>query len=275
MSKHTTVTALMPAYLAGAFIQPVLDSLSAQTYADFSVIVSVDLCADDTYDICTKHAQNDPRFRVIRQDQRLGYVGNCNFLLSRAEADYVLFAFHDDILLADCVQRLADVLDARPEVVMSFCDMLVTAVDGTEEHWAFTAMEGLKDPLQRGMTMLQRTKGWWVPNRGMFRLGEARKIQGLKTHGAGEFSADLPWLFHMSLLGEFARVPETLCHKFYKPGSLSKSWKFSKTEFFEVGVACMREIWISRLASEQKLALAVPLMNGLIKSRQQTQPVHR
>jgi len=275
MRKHATVTALMPAYQAGAFIQPVLDSLSAQTHADFSVIVSVDLCADDTYDICTRHAQNDPRFRVIRQDQRLGYVGNCNFLLNRAEADYVLFAFHDDILLADCVQRLADVLDARPEVVMSFCDMLVTAVDGTEEHWAFTAMEGLTDPLQRGMTMLQRTNGWWVPNRGMFRLGEARKIQGLKTHGAGEFSADLPWLFHMSLLGEFARVPETLCHKFYKPGSLSKSWKFSKTEFFEVGVACMREIWISRLASEQKLALAVPLMNGLIKSRQQPQPGDR
>ena len=32
----------------------------------------------------------------------------------------------------------------------------------------------------------------------------------------GEYSADLPWLLHMSLLGEFVRVPEVLCYKFYE-----------------------------------------------------------
>jgi len=36
---------------------------------------------------------------VIRQDQRLGYVATATSV-NRAEADYVLFAFHDDILLA-------------------------------------------------------------------------------------------------------------------------------------------------------------------------------
>ena len=267
MSPHSKVTALLPAYQAAEFIQPTLDSLSAQTAARFDVIVSVDLCTDETFELCTRHAARDPRFRVLRQERQLGYVGNCNFLLEQARADYVLFAFHDDILLPTCVEKLAAVLDARPEAVMSFGDMLVTDIDGTQAHWAFRALEGLGDPVQRGWKMLQRINGWWVPNRGMFRLAASRAIQGLKTHGAGEFSADLPWLFHMSLLGEFARVPETLCHKFYKPGSLSRTWEFNRTQHFELGVALMREIWISPLDSDQKLALAVPLMNGLVKAR--------
>ena len=95
---------------------------------------------------------------------------------------------------------------------------------------------------------------------------EGRKIQGLKTHGAGEFSADRPWLLHMSLLGEFARVPETLCFKYYKPESLSRNWEFSPRQQYQVAVACLREIKISELSVLEKLRLAVPLSKRLIKA---------
>lgn len=269
MKKITQVTALLPAYQAGGFIQATLDSLSAQTHSSFSVIVSVDHCDDDTYSICMRHAERDSRFRVVRHEQRLGYVGNCNFLLSQADSEYVLFAFHDDILLPEYVEKLSAALDASPDTVMSYSDVLLTAVNGEQEHWVFTALEGLHDPVQRGLKMLNRVDNWWVPNRGVFRLDRARRIYGLKTHGAGEFSADWPWLFHMSLLGEFVRVPETLCHKFYKPGSLSRSWRFTNHQWHEAAAACMREIWISELPLKDKLGLAVPLTNWLIKARQQ------
>jgi len=262
-SKPSKVAALVPAWQSSAFIQATLDSLSAQTYPHLEVIVSVDECNDSTYEICIAHAQKDARFRVIRQSQRLGYVGNCNFLLNQAEADYVLFAFHDDILNPDYITLLAEVLDARPEVVMSYSDVHLTNTNGTEEHWVFTELEGVRDPVQRGVLMMSGKNKWWVPNRGLFRLGQARQINGLKTHHAGEFSADWPWMFHMSLLGEFARVPKTLCYKYYKPGSLSRSWQFSKHQIYEVYAAIMREIWISGLTTEQKLTLASPLARWL------------
>ncbi len=197
----------------------------------------------------------------------MGYVANCNFLLDQAEADYVLFAFHDDILAPEYIARLSAVLDARPEVVLSYSDVQLTHVNGLREHWEFSELEGVREPVRRGMIVLQGNNKWWVPNRGLFRLNDARRINGLKTHGAGEFSADWPWLFHMSLLGEFARVPQTLCHKFYKQGSLSRSWEFSKRQYFEVGAAIMRELWNSGLSSEEKLMLAVPLANWLIQNR--------
>lgn len=260
----SAVAALLPAWQAAEFIQATLDSLSAQTYGNFQVIVSVDLCDDGTYEICLAHAERDPRFRVVRQRQRLGYVGNCNFLLDQAGADYALFAFHDDLLSSAYVGRLAAVLDARPEVVMSFSDLQTTDVDGKQEQWSLTALEGVSSRLQRADRMLKPVPFWWVPNRGLFRLQPARRIGGHKTHGAGEFSVDWPWLFHMSLLGEFARVPETLCFKYYKPGSLSRSWAFSPRQLYEVRAACLRELWSSTIPTEEKVKLTAPVTRWML-----------
>ena len=257
ISRSSAVVALVPAWQSAGFIQPTLDCLSAQTYANLKVIISVDLCDDGTHAICLAHAARDLRFQVIRQERRLGYVGNCNFLLDQTDADYVLLAFHDDILAPTYVARLAEVLDARPEVVLSFSDVQLTHANGQQEHWEYSHLEGVQQRAQRGLLVARGENMWWVPNRGLFRLNDARRIKGLKTHGAGEFSADWPWLFHMSLLGEFARVPQTLCFKFYKSGSLSRSWKNSKRQHFWVRIACIRELWISELSIEEKLMMTV------------------
>lgn len=271
-NKQTRVTALLPAYQAADFIQPTLDSLSAQTRGNFDVIVSVDLCEDDTYAVCRAHAERDSRFKVVRQGQRMGYVDNCNFLLGEADADYVLFAFHDDLLEPTYIEKLCEVLDSRPEVILSFSDLLLTEIDGTHKNLAFTGLDGIKDPVQRGIAMLARDVHWWIPNRGIFRLQASKKIRGIKTHGAGDFSPDKPWLFHMSLLGEFARVPETLCHKFFKPGSLSKTWAFTREQRYEVTAACMRELWNSQLSTDAKLRLASQLMGDMETLRRK---IHR
>ena len=263
----SSVTALLPAWQSADFIQDTLDSLSAQTYDNFQVIISVDLCEDDTYAACMAHAEHDSRFRVIKQTKRLGYSGNCSLLLEEADSDYVMFAFHDDTLAPDYIVSLAAVLDARPEVIMSYSDVLYTAVNGQQEHWVFSALEGEHERLQRGAKMLLPVDKWWIPNRGLFRLNKARQINGVKTHGAEDFSADWPWLFHMSLLGEFARVPKTLCYKYCKPGSITLGWAFTPRQDYEVRASCIRELWNSELSSEEKAILADPLTNWLIHAK--------
>jgi glycosyltransferase involved in cell wall biosynthesis len=262
----SSVTALVPAWQSAEFINATLDSLSAQTYNNFRVIVSVDLCDDDTYAVCQAHALRDTRFRVLKQESRLGYVGNCNVLLEEADSDYVLFAFHDDVLAPDYISRLAAVLDERPEAVLSYSDILLTNISGEQKHFEFSALERVSSRLRRGAMMLQPVKDWWVPNRGLFHLESARRIRGLKTHGAGDYSADLPWLFHMSLLGEFARVPEELCFKYYKTGSLSLRWSHTSRQLYEVRAACMRELWSSSLSPVEKTLLTVPLTLRMIRT---------
>jgi|SRR5579872_3818447 len=268
----TKVEALLPAWRAAEFIQGTLDSLSAQTHADFSVCVSVDLGDDDTHAICQRHAKRDGRFRVVRQPQRLGYAGNCNFLLAEARAEYVLFAFHDDLLAPTYLEALGAALDGAPQAVLAYSDLELTRLDGRRELCVYTALEGAASRIDRGYRVATAQGHWWVPNRGVFRLAPALTIGGVKLHGAGEFSADWPWLFRLSLLGEFVRVPQTLCFKYYKPGSLSRGWAFSPEQHFEVGASILRELWTSDLNSREKLSLAIPLTNRLVETLRRTAP---
>lgn len=266
-ASSASVAALVPAYQAAAFIQPTLDALSAQTHARLQVLVSVDLCDDDTHAICARHAARDPRFTVVRQHTRLGWVGNSNFLLAQARADYALFAFHDDLLAPNYVAQLAAALDAEPLAAVAFSDVLLTDAQGSQEHWTYRVLDGEPSALMRGIRLLERRGQWWVPHRGLFRLSLARRVGGLKTHGAGEFSADWPWLLGLALEGSFVRVPGQLCHKCYQPGSLSRSWAFSPRQEYEVHAACMREIWNSSLPTADKLTLARPLLDWLQRQR--------
>ena len=76
-----SITVLIPAYKAASFILPVLKSISTQTFEHFVAFISIDFEDDRTHEICTIHAKSDPRFSVIRQPKRLGWVGNSNKLL--------------------------------------------------------------------------------------------------------------------------------------------------------------------------------------------------
>jgi glycosyltransferase involved in cell wall biosynthesis len=265
MLQPSKVMALVPAYEAAGFIQATLDSLSAQTYPYLTVLISVDVCDDGTYETCLAHSDRDPRFQVFRQQgERLGYSGNCNFLIAQADSDYAMLAFHDDLLEPTFTEKLSRVLDERPDVILAFPDTHLTWVDGSEEHWEFKDLEGLRTPLHRGLVMQGRPPCWWVPNRGMFRLDRARSIGGIKPHRAGEFAVDYPWLLHMSLLGEFARVPEVLVYKRVQPRSLSRSWEFNRREWFEVTASAMRELWNADVSTDDKIAISQPLLERLL-----------
>ena len=269
MTRQTTVTALLPAYRAADFIQDTLDSLSAQTRAGFNVIVSVDGGDDDTHAVCLRHAAEDSRFRVIKQEQRLGWLGNQNFLLDKADADYALHAFADDVLAPDYLDKLCDVLDSRPEVVLSYSDILLTYVDGTKRQMSYEELEGIRGGARRGWKMFRREgAGWWVPVHGVFRLAEARKIQGWKSSAAGEFSADWPWLFHLSLLGEFARTPDTLYYKFYKTVSVSRNWGYHEWQWRAVRQTVLHELRISTIPARQKLMFTWLVIREILKKPQ-------
>lgn len=261
--RRPALTVLVPAYQAEPFVQASLDAISGQTLEDFTAVVSVDLSDDATAEICRQHALRDPRFRVVEQPARLGWVGNSNFLLSQVQTEFAVFAFHDDLLAPACLLALTSALQRDAGAAVAFPDTMLTRTDGMREHWVYSELEGIDDPVTRGMHLLVQREKWWVPYRGVFRFAMASKIGGLKTHESGEFSADLPWLFHLSLYGRFVRVPETLCFKHYKPGSLSRSWTFGPRQKYDVLASCMRELWNAQIPVEQKLSLGIPLIKWL------------
>jgi hypothetical protein len=96
---------------------------------------------------------------------------------------------------------------------------------------------------------------WWTPNRGVFRASAAAEIGGLRRSRVGEFSADWPWLLHMSLLGEFVRIPEALCTKIFQPDSLSKAWRSSRRDWIAVALSAAGAMRQAKIPRREKLVL--------------------
>jgi hypothetical protein len=131
------------------------------------------------------------------------------------------------------------------------------------EEKRYAVLDGVTDRVARGRLVSWQEGSWWIPNRGVFRATAASAIGGLRRHAAGEFSADWPWLLHMSLLGEGVRIPERLVTKIYMTRSLSRSWNFGGRSWTAVTMSAARTVWRAHIPIREKLAL-MPVLAGFL-----------
>ena len=260
VSAAPRVVALMPTWMASAFILETLNALAAQTCPNLEVTISDDASTDDTAAICEAFAASDSRFRVVRQPHNVGWIGNVNALLREAQGDYLHFAFHDDLPDPEYLERCVSALEANPSAVMAFTDITVVYQDGTRCEESFAALDGIRAPQERAEVMARRPDGWWIPNRGVFRSPSAAAIGGLRRHAAGEFSADWPWLLHMSTLGEFVRVPGSRCTKVFRTQNLSRTWDYRRRAWLAVTLSAVGTVMRTNLSHRGKGRLAALLL---------------
>jgi glycosyltransferase involved in cell wall biosynthesis len=258
--RAPSITLCVPAWNAEAFIERTLVSLARQDYPNFRVLVSVDRSTDATVEICRRFEAQDPRFEVISQTERLGWIGNVNELLRRTDSKYCVFAFHDDVLEPTFLSELSAALEANPGAVLAFSDMDTTYRDGSVKAVSYPVLDGISNTAARTLSILRAEGEWYAPHRGLFRAEVGKKIGGLRRHLGGEFSADQPWLVHLSLYGEFVRVPKVLCHKHFMKSSLSLSWQNGPWHNRALLLACIREIVRARVPLSLKVSILLPFL---------------
>jgi glycosyltransferase involved in cell wall biosynthesis len=267
------VVALLPVWNAERFIAPVLDSWANQTYPNLQVLISDDASTDRTAEICADFAARHAKFELLRQPRRLGWVGNTNALLSRADGAYFMFAAHDDIPMATYVARLLGLLEDNQQAVLSFSDIWWrNGPDNSKSPnlYVYRDLDGVSNRLERSVRAARRigippSYLITVAYRGLFRASAARQVGGLHRHMAGEYGADWPWLLHLALLGEFVRVPEALIEKVTWPTSLSGSWKGSVWQHVGVVAACLRVTVIAELSLAERIKIQRELLEGRLK----------
>ena len=113
-----TVAVLLPVYNAGKFLRECLDSILAQTFADFELIVCDDASTDDSAAILAEYAARDPRVKVLRNEKNLGIARTRNRLLEAVspECKYIAIMDSDDVCFPDRLERQLAFLEAHPEV---------------------------------------------------------------------------------------------------------------------------------------------------------------
>lgn len=110
----------MPVYNGAAFIRPALDSLLAQTFTDFELIISDNASTDTTGSICQQYVARDCRVKYIKQTVNRGPLANFKFVLDRAKSEYFMWAAADDIWHKDYINRCALSLDQDMNIAVAF-----------------------------------------------------------------------------------------------------------------------------------------------------------
>jgi hypothetical protein len=110
------VSVLMTTYNGARYIAASIDSVLAQSFRDFELVVVDDFSTDDTPAILA--AYDDSRIRVLRPPHNLGIVGARNFGFAHCRGAYLAALDHDDLSAPDRLAAQVAFLDANPSIVM-------------------------------------------------------------------------------------------------------------------------------------------------------------
>ena len=100
------ISIAMAAFNGEMFIREQIESILAQTYGSFELIIVDDCSGDGTFQIAEEYAKKDSRIRVCRNAENLGFIRNFEKAISLCRAEYIALADQDDIWTADHLETL-------------------------------------------------------------------------------------------------------------------------------------------------------------------------
>lgn len=113
-----SISVVLPMYNAAKTIIPCLDSIAAQTFSDFEVVLVNDGSTDDSPALCAAYCEKDPRFRLITQENGGPSVAR-NRSIEEAVGKYIMFVDSDDYVEPDMMATMfAAAEDARADITV-------------------------------------------------------------------------------------------------------------------------------------------------------------
>ncbi|MBL7196924.1 MAG: glycosyltransferase [Candidatus Omnitrophica bacterium] len=113
-SENIKVTVTMPVFNAESFVKEAIESVLAQDYANFKLLILDDGSTDDSYKLI-KEYKTHPKVRLYSQAHR-GIAVASNKLLKLSHGEYISPLDNDDIMLPGKLKKQADFLDRNPDV---------------------------------------------------------------------------------------------------------------------------------------------------------------
>jgi glycosyltransferase involved in cell wall biosynthesis len=207
-------------YNGEKYLARAIESILAQDFADFELIISDNASQDATESICRKYARADRRVRYVRRAVNRGAKANLNAVFQMARGTYFKWAAHDDICLPGFFRRCIDTLDAAPDSVVLVYPR-TEAIDESGnpfERYAECLDARHPRPHRRLAHVLRQLDGLSAQY-GIIRSAALIETRLYDTTIAAE---DFVLLAELAMLGEFWEVPEALFQRRIHPDMDSK-----------------------------------------------------
>lgn len=113
------ISIIVPVYKVEKYLRHCVDSILAQTFTDFELLLIDDGSPDNSGAICDEYAEKDNRVRVFHKENG-GVSSARNLGLDNAQGKYVMFCDSDDFVRKDWCQKMRNLMvDTR--VSIGFC----------------------------------------------------------------------------------------------------------------------------------------------------------
>jgi GT2 family glycosyltransferase len=214
------VTIGVPIYRGERFLGETLRAIQRQSYRDFEVILSFDSPDADCEAICQEFLC-DPRFRIHVHEKRRGWVGQINWLLTKANREYWYYNQQDDLPDERYLEILVAHARANPSAALVYCDIQpIGRISG--KVFSAPSVTGAT-PYTRVMTMLQEHFPAFA-FRGLARSRVIEQSGLVPENSVDNFGVDISWLTGVARAGELHRVPIPLYSKRYHDNNTESAW---------------------------------------------------
>ena len=210
MAATPKVSVLIPTYQYARFLPDAIESVLAQDFSDFELIVADDASGDGSAEVVRRYAARDSRIRFQRHPKNIGMVANWNWCLRQARGRYVKFGSGDDCLASRrALSRMTAMLDAAPGAVMAASARLIIDDESRPvEIWDDLSRPGLyPGPALIARCLRQDRNLIGEPSAVLFRTAAA----GRGFDPALRQVVDLEMWFHLLTKGDLFYDPEPLC----------------------------------------------------------------
>jgi glycosyltransferase involved in cell wall biosynthesis len=131
MDLMMLVSIVIPTYNGQRYLDCTLQSVQAQTLRDWELVAVDDGSSDCTVEIARDYAAGDGRIRVVEHSHGgQAAARNRGIAEMSAGSRYAAFLDHDDVWRPDALERLARILDARPECPVAYGLATCIGADG-------------------------------------------------------------------------------------------------------------------------------------------------
>jgi hypothetical protein len=209
-----------PLFEKAAYLSAAVESLLAQSFEDFALVLVDDRSGDDTAAIACAYAECDPRVRVHVNERRLGMLSNTRLALSLARelfpaAEFWALGSDHDLWHPRFLETLVCLLDAHPEAVLAVPS--VQRIDEYDRPYPKKARVkhlttlGAPDPRERA-ALAFRTMAAGNMVYGLFRTSTLDRL----GHYRDVLVPDRLLLFEIALHGPTVQAPEVLWQRRFK-----------------------------------------------------------
>lgn len=114
------VSIVLPVYNGERFLRQSIDSVLAQSYQNWELLILDDCSTDSSSDIGKEYVHKDSRIRYYRNESNLRLPGNLNRGFSLSKGDYLTWTSDDNMYRPTAIEKLVRALQENPNAQLAF-----------------------------------------------------------------------------------------------------------------------------------------------------------